>query len=89
MALNVDWCNPYEPTTLAIALLFGFSERLFDGLATQIDQKISKTQPPSSTHPGTVPAPAVTAPDPGKASPNKLTSLPSAEIPPKPEKRQP
>ena len=44
-ALNVDWCNPYEPATLAIALLFGFSERLFDGIATQIDEKIAKTQP--------------------------------------------
>ena len=48
-ALNVDWCRPYEPATLAIALLFGFSERLFDGIASQIDQKIAKTQPPSAS----------------------------------------
>lgn len=84
-ALNVDWCNPYEPTTLAIALLFGFSERLFDGIATQIDQKISKTQPPSSTPPRAVPAPAATAPDPANAGPSKQTPPPAAEIPPRPQ----
>jgi hypothetical protein len=44
-ALNVDWCNPYDPATLAIALLFGFSERLFDGMATQIEDKFLKTPP--------------------------------------------
>ena len=51
IAVKVDWCNPYEPATLAIALLFGFSERLFDGIATQIDQKISATQPSAPAPP--------------------------------------
>jgi hypothetical protein len=82
-ALNVDWCNPYEPATLAIALLFGFSERLFDGIATQIDQKISKTQPPSPTPPRTSPAPAVNSPDPAKAAPKQASSE-STELTPKP-----
>lgn len=44
-AINVDWCNPYDPGTLAIALLFGFSERLFDGVATQLEGKLVKTPP--------------------------------------------
>ena len=46
-AVFMDWQNPNEPVALAIALLFGFSERLFDGLAGQIESKIQ--QPPSST----------------------------------------
>src|SRR5262249_16895476 len=85
-ALNVDWCHPYEPATLAIALLFGFSERLFDGLATQIDQKLSKTQPPSpSNMPTSSPAPNVTSA--AKASPNKQAASEHEpkDTPPKPE----
>ncbi len=84
-ALNVDWCNPYEPATLAIALLFGFSERLFDGIATQIDQKISKTQAPSSPSPQTSPAPA-NSPDPAKVV-SKQTSSQSTELTQKPERQ--
>lgn len=75
-ALNVDWCNPYEPATLALALLFGFSERLFDGLATQIEQKISKVQtppPPSSQAP----------PSPNAAAPAG-SAPPSSQVPPSP-----
>ena len=85
-ALNVDWCNPYEPATLAIALLFGFSERLFDGIAAQIDQKISKTRPPSPTPPRTSPAPAVNSPDQAKAAPKQASSE-STELTPKPEQQ--
>lgn len=86
MALNVDWCNPYEPATLAIALLFGFSERLFDGIATQIDQKISKTQAPPPTPPRTSPAPAVNSPDLAKAAPKQGSSS-STELTSKPEQQ--
>jgi len=50
-AMNVDWCNPYEPATLAMALLFGFSERLFDGVASQIQEKIAKIQAPTAAPP--------------------------------------
>lgn len=85
-AMNVDWCNPYEPATLAIALLFGFSERLFDGIATQIDQKISKTQTPTPTPPRTSPAPTVNSPDPAKVAP-KQASAQSTELTPKPEQQ--
>jgi hypothetical protein len=85
-ALNADWCNPYEPATLAIALLFGFSERLFDGIATQIDEKIAKTQPPSPTSPRTSPAPAVNTPDPAKASPKQGPLPPIGGLAPGPER---
>jgi hypothetical protein len=74
-ALNVDWCNPYDPATLAIALLFGFSERLFDGLATQIEQKIAKTQPPTSTAPPTKPGPTILSLDPPKATLGRQVSF--------------
>jgi hypothetical protein len=68
-ALNVDWCNPYDPATLAIALLFGFSERLFDGIASQIEQKIAKIQPPSqAAPPPSKPGPTILSVDPTKAT---------------------
>lgn len=64
-AVNVDWCNPYEPATLALAVLFGFSERLFTGLASQIEGKIGQA-PPSQTPPAAKPAPSIVSVDPPK-----------------------
>jgi hypothetical protein len=62
-ALNLDWCNPYEPTGLAIALLFGFSERLFDSVTNQLQDKLLKSSPssaPTATTPTTsAPAPKI------------------------------
>lgn len=62
-ALEFDWCNPYQPVTLAVALLLGFTERLFDDLATQVAPKLlpsssSPKDPPtiSSIDPSTVKA---------------------------------
>lgn len=46
-ALSLDWQKPDEPVALAIALLFGFSERLFDGIAGKLENKIN--EPPSSS----------------------------------------
>ncbi len=71
-ALNLDWCNPYEPVGLAIALLFGFSERLFDSVTNQLQDRLLKAPPPSGPAANT-PAPA--APDPRIASlsPNSAT----------------
>lgn len=50
-ALEFDWCNPYQPVTLAVALLLGFTERLFDDLATQVTPKLL----PSPSSPKGVP----------------------------------
>lgn len=57
--LNLDWCNPYEPVALAIALLFGFSERLFDSVTGQLQDKLLKPAPSSSgsAMTSTVPSP--------------------------------
>jgi hypothetical protein len=66
-ALNVDWCNPYEPVALAIALLFGFLERLFDSVTGQIQDKLLKSAPSS-------PAPVVAAPTAPAPAPN-ISSL--------------
>ncbi len=73
-ALNVDWCNPYEPATLAIALLFGFSERLFDGIVSQIEDKFVKASP-SSPAPPSKPAPNISSLDPPKAGLGKPVSF--------------
>jgi len=56
-ALSLDWHNPAEPTALAIAILFGFSERWFDGLAGQLQGKIAPA-------PSLAAAPAVASPKP-------------------------
>jgi hypothetical protein len=66
-ALNLDWCNPYEPVALAIALLFGFSERLFDSVTGQLQDKLLKPVPSSPGSTTTTPAPSAPAP--------KITSL--------------
>ena len=69
-ALNVDWCNPYEPATLAIALLLGFSERLFDGIASQIENKFLKAPPdstPTPKAPSGKPGPSISSLDPPSA----------------------
>jgi hypothetical protein len=66
-ALNVDWCNPFEPGTLAVALLFGFLERLFDSFAGQLQDKLLKSIPASPASAATTPVPAVPLP--------KITSM--------------
>jgi hypothetical protein len=38
-AMGVDWEKPYGPMVLAVALAFGFSERLLDGVFDKIDDK--------------------------------------------------
>jgi hypothetical protein len=43
-----DWCNPYNPIVLALALALGFSERLFDGILTQLEQKVGGAQTPTT-----------------------------------------
>jgi hypothetical protein len=70
-ALNLDWCNPYEPVALAISLLFGFLERLFDSVTGQIQDKLLKSTPSS-------PLPAVTTPSAPAPSPKIASVSPSA-----------
>ena len=67
-AVKVEWCDPYDPATLAIALLFGFSERLFDRIASQIEDKVLKTPPTGPAAPGSSPAPTISSLDPPKAT---------------------
>jgi hypothetical protein len=73
-ALNVDWCNPYDPATLAIALLLGFSERLFDGVVSQIEEKFVKA-PAAPTTPPSKPVPIINSLDPPAAVLGKLVSF--------------
>src|SRR3984957_643903 len=41
-AVNLDWRDPYDPTSLAVALLFGFSERWFTGIVGQLETNLVK-----------------------------------------------
>ena len=38
----VKWCCPLAPFTLGIAFALGFSERLFDGIISTLDEKVDK-----------------------------------------------
>jgi hypothetical protein len=78
-ALELDWCNPFDPMTLAIALLFGFSERFFDDVAQKVIKTVSApsssaTAPPSSS---TTPAvsPTISSIDPPQVSAGKENKL--------------
>jgi hypothetical protein len=71
-ALNLDWCNPYEPLALAFALLFGFSERLFDSVTGELQDKLLKAGP-SSSGPTTKTGPSAPAPTIASLSPTSAT----------------
>jgi hypothetical protein len=71
-ALKLDWDNPNEPTALAIALAFGFTERLFSGILDTVESKIAA--PAGSSSPAT-PAPKITATDPKTATVDKENRL--------------
>jgi Carboxypeptidase regulatory-like domain len=38
----VKWCAPLAPFTLGIAFAMGFSERLFDGIISSLEEKVDK-----------------------------------------------
>jgi hypothetical protein len=46
---RVEWCNPWSAFTLGVAFLMGFSERAFDGILTQLEEKTSAQAKPAST----------------------------------------
>jgi hypothetical protein len=68
---NADWSNPYQPTTLAIALLFGFSERLLDGV---LDKLVEKSTGTSSTVTNPQPAQKTNPPSDGGSSTLRITT---------------
>lgn len=60
-AFSANWDNPYQTSTLAIALLFGFSERLLDSVLDKLGDKADATQTAASkpqAAPATPPAAA-------------------------------
>jgi hypothetical protein len=51
----VNWCSPLAPIPLGLAFALGFSERLFDGIISSLEDKVdtdrkaaTKPQPPTS-----------------------------------------
>jgi hypothetical protein len=74
-ALHVDWCRPYAPLSLGLAVAFGFSERLFDAVLSQIKDKVSAQKGQASAPPP--PTPKITVeklPD-GKVGQNYSVTL--------------
>jgi len=57
--MNVSWCNATAPVAMALAFVLGFSERFFDGILKQLEDKVqakggTASQPsnaPSTTKP--------------------------------------
>jgi hypothetical protein len=45
---KIDWCNPSAPAALGVAFLLGFSERAFDGILGQLEDKVQATQAKSN-----------------------------------------
>lgn len=74
-ALNLDWNDPYNPTALALALVFGFSERWFNGLIDAVQSKVvapaGSTSTSTTTPAPTPPALKITSTDPKTASATK------------------
>ncbi|MGB9236846.1 MAG: Ig domain-containing protein [Terriglobales bacterium] len=46
---KVDWCDPYCPLALGLAFLLGFSERAFDAVLSQLENKIQGQQSTSTS----------------------------------------
>jgi hypothetical protein len=46
---KVDWCNPFCPMALGLAFLLGFSERAFDGILGQLEDKVQAKQSSSTS----------------------------------------
>lgn len=60
-AVNIDWCDPFRPFALGVALLLGFSERAFVGILTQLETKVQTPVGTSPSQPAK-PLTIVTAP---------------------------
>jgi hypothetical protein len=50
--VKLDWCNPYSPVALGLALLLGASERLFSGIQNSLEDKL-RAQPGTTKPPET------------------------------------
>ena len=85
----VDWDNPMTKSTLAIALLFGFSERLLDNVFDKLEQASAATPSTPPPKPTTPPPPAPPPPAPPPPAPPQPAQPPQPAPPPKPEARPP
>jgi hypothetical protein len=50
---KLDWCNPYPPLALGLAFLLGFSERAFDGVLGQLEDKVQSQKAAPTASPAT------------------------------------
>jgi hypothetical protein len=78
---QVDWCNPWSAFTLGIAFLMGFSERAFDGILTQLEEKTGAQVKPASTT--TSPPPGAAGAGPGSGASLTITTpstLPAGKV---------
>ena len=76
--MAVSWCNSTEPVAMGLAFLLGFSERFFDGILKQLEDRAQ----PQATNPS---QPAATTPAVSTTpSPAQLPSPPAMAPPPLP-----
>jgi hypothetical protein len=66
-AFAADWTEPCRPTTLAIALVFGFSERILDGVLDKLAEKTGSSQT-TATNPQPPQKTTSTAPTPSSSA---------------------
>jgi hypothetical protein len=82
---SVKWCDPLAPFTLGIAFAMGFSERLFDGIISSLDEKVDKDREQATKPAQTVPSstPKQSVPPAGPANiPGPGAGQPGAVVPP-------
>jgi hypothetical protein len=94
---SVSWCAAVAPFTLAVAFALGFSERLFDGIVSALDERVDrdrdaakKPHPPASSGitvpvpPAPVPPAPAAAPPGGSAAPANTAPAGAGEQAPAP-----
>ena len=76
---KVDWCNPYSPVALGLAFVLGFSERFFNRIMSQLEDKVQAKSTTSQSSPAaaTSPGPKVTsiAPTSGPAAGGRQVTI--------------
>jgi hypothetical protein len=74
------WDDPYSQISLGIALLFGFSERLLDGILDKLAEQTSKGSDPQAKPSQATPNPQATGSPPSTAAAAPFASIPAAVV---------
>jgi hypothetical protein len=81
----VKWCLPMAPFTLGVAFAMGFSERLFDGIISSLEDKVDKDRAdatkPAQTGPPSAPKPPAGQPGPAQSTAPVVDARQKKELP--------